>query len=227
VPVTITFEAFHPNAILEGTPTNTGPVRPDLPNLATAGAGEDVGLKHQPISTGTDEDTVDYPAGYVTLKKDGQPLGTFMVSAMWRAAIDEVTVDGKTYKIALRFKREYKPYKFELIEATHETFTGTNIPKNFASKIRLIDPERGEDREVLIYMNHPLRHRGETFYQYQMAAGEGRTVLQVVRNPAWGGPYISCIMVAVGMTMHFGITLTRFLKKQMKAEGLPHGRPQG
>ena len=41
----------------------------------------------------------------------------------------------------------------QLLEFTHERYPGTDTPKNFQSRIRLTDPERGEDREVKIYMN--------------------------------------------------------------------------
>jgi hypothetical protein len=84
--------------------------------------------------------------------------------------------------------------------------------------VRIEDRERGRSREALISMNNPLRYRGETMFQFQMAAGEGRSVLQVVRNPAWGGPYVSCVVVAMGMLMHFGLSLGRFMDKQLKQE---------
>ena len=58
-------------------------------------------------------------------------------------------------------------------------------------------------------MNHPLRHAGETFYQYQFKTGDTGTVLQVVRNPGWLMPYIACAMVTLGLLLHFGISLVR------------------
>src|SRR5439155_808303 len=82
------------------------------------------------------------------------------------------------------------------------------------------DPERNENREVTVSMNQPLRRfpkgglgltwlfNGETFYQSSFLppqAGAKGTVLQVVRNPGWLMPYVSCILVAVGMMAHFGM----------------------
>ena len=67
--------------------------------------------------------------------------------------------------IALRPARYYKPYSVTLQKFTHERYAGTEIPKDFSSRVTLIDPERSVNRDVLIYMNHPLRYRGETFYQ--------------------------------------------------------------
>ena len=43
---------------------------------------------------------------------------------------------------------------------------------------------------------------------------ERGTVLQVVRNPGWQLPYWSCLIVSVGMLMHFGVVLGSFLQKR-------------
>jgi len=114
----------------------------------------------------------------------------------------------------LRLKRYYKPYQIHLIHLTHEIYAGTDIPKNFASQIRLSDLERHEDRNTLIYMNHPLRYRGETFYQYQTLAGDKFTVFEVVRNPSWLLPYISCSLIALGLVVQFGMHLVNFSRRR-------------
>ncbi len=53
-----------------------------------------------------------------------------------------------------------KAFALTLLDFTHDRYAGTDIPKNFSSRVRLVDPERGENREVLISMNDPLRYRG-------------------------------------------------------------------
>jgi cytochrome c biogenesis protein ResB len=135
-----------------------------------------------------------------------------------------VTVDGKSYEVALRWKRIYKPYTVHLLEFKNEKYLGTNIPKNYASRIRLVNPEQEEDREALIYMNHPLRYnaeshwllfRGETFYQADfLRDGRRGTILQVVSNPGWLMPYLSCGLVSLGMLLHFGQNLLGFLARR-------------
>jgi hypothetical protein len=94
---------------------------------------------------------------------------------------------------------------------------GTDTPKNYSSQVRLTDADRGEDEEVVIYMNHPLRHAGETFYQTGVLGTDQGTILQVVRNPGWLLPYVSCALVALGMLFHFGLHLNQFLVRRMKA----------
>jgi cytochrome c biogenesis protein ResB len=126
-------------------------------------------------------------------------------------------VDGKTYQLSLRFEREYRPYKMHLEEFTHEQFTGTDTPKAFKSEIRLEDPALKQDRKVLIQMNEPLYYRGETFYQHQFRKSPRveTTVLQVVHNPAWPMPYLSCAMIGGGLLIHFGMSLVTFLRRQL------------
>ena len=72
----------------------------------------------------------------------------------------------------MRAKRYYENFSLTLLKATHENYTGTNEPRNFASRVQLRNASTKENRELLIYMNHPLRYQGLTFYQYQMTAGE-------------------------------------------------------
>ncbi len=193
-------------------------VKPSTPNPATAGDGLNVvALERPEVSGASQDDRDDVASAYVTLKKKGtgEVLGTYLVS-LWLSLSKEppqlVTVDDKTYEIALRRKRTYKPYTLHLLEFKHEKYVGTDTPKNFSSLVRLTDAERGEDREVLIYMNNPLRYAGETFYQQGFLPGDKGTILQVVRNPGWLLPYVSCVMVALGMLVHFGMHLISFLR---------------
>ena len=90
----------------------------------------------------------------------------------------------REYEIALRIKRTYLPYKVELIDFSHDRYMGTDIPKNFSSKVRIINRESTEDRQTLIYMNHPLRYKGRTFYQAAFdQQTEKSSMFQVVNNP--------------------------------------------
>jgi len=133
-----------------------------------------------------------------------------------------IEANGKKYAFELRPERVYFPFSLQLLKATHTIYTGTDIPKDFRSRVHLNNPQTGEDREVEISMNHPLRYAGLTFYQYQMDAGQaareaGRapsSVLQVVHNPSWLTPYIGCALVALGLTVQFLFHLVGFLSKR-------------
>jgi hypothetical protein len=133
-----------------------------------------------------------------------------------------VFVNGKQFIFMLRPERIYHPFSLTLLKATHSIYPGTDIPKDFRSRVQLQNPQNGENREVEISMNHPLRYAGLTFYQYQMDAGEaaqqaGRapsSVLQVVRNPSWLTPYIGCALVASGLVTQFMFHLVGFISKR-------------
>ena len=129
---------------------------------------------------------------------------------------DTLVLAGRTYHIVMRLQRFYKPHTVQLIHVTHEIYKGTDVPKNFASRIRLTRPDTREDREALIYMNNPLRYDGETYYQSGMLPDDSGTVLQVVRNPSWLTPYISCSMIAGGLVIQFMSHLIGFAKKRAK-----------
>src|SRR5205823_3923283 len=98
---------------------------------------------------------------------------------------------------------------------THDFYTGTKTHKNFASLIRLDDSRFNEHREVKIWMNHPLRYNGETFYQSGFQPDDNGTVLQVVKNPSWLMPYFACAIGALGMLIHFGAHLLNFIGRQI------------
>jgi hypothetical protein len=83
--------------------------------------------------------------------------------------------------------------------------------------VKIENPVTGERREAEIYMNNPLRYQGLTFYQSTMSAGEGRSGLQVVRNPSWLTPYFGCLIVGLGMLVQFGYHLIGFITKRRTA----------
>jgi hypothetical protein len=154
----------------------------------------------------------------------GRQLGAEMAEKITGQLTQAQSVEagGKKFTFALRPERVYFPFSLELLKATHTVYEGTDIPKDFRSRVQLRNPRTGENREVEISMNHPLRYAGLTFYQYQMDAGEaarqaGRaasSVLQVVRNPSWLTPYVGCGMVALGLVIQFMFHLVGFLSKR-------------
>jgi hypothetical protein len=190
--------------------------RPDDSNPATKGIGLDTVAYERGEVSGVDSNqSVEVPACYLKVtKKDGSDLGTWLMWAAFKRG-QPITVDGKTYEVALRLKQSYKPFSMKLLEFRFDRYAGTETPKNFSSKVHLLDPETGDDRDVVIRMNEPLRHRGETFYQADWnKETEHGTVLQVVRNPGWLLPYFSCAIVSLGMILHFGLNLATFLQRR-------------
>lgn len=196
--------------------SGTRNVKADDVNPATAGFGlSTIAVEQREVAGASSEQTVDTPSTYVTLKdkSDGKSLGTYLLSTLLKE--QQIVIDGKEYDVSLRFKHTYKPYSVRLEEFSHDVYPGTDKPRNFSSLVTLRDEERGDDRQVLIRMNEPLRHRGDTYFQANWDKVTGRgTVLQVVRNPAWQLPYWSCAIVSLGMLLHFGLNLINFLSRK-------------
>ncbi|HEX7878461.1 MAG TPA: cytochrome c biogenesis protein ResB, partial [Candidatus Eisenbacteria bacterium] len=217
LPFDVRVEAYYQNAeLVEGVDRAGGAGQADMGYAASRA----ITLRPVPPASGTDRDRSDLPAAMVTLEKDGKRLGTWIVSlylTLTDVPPQPVTVDGRTVDMALRFKRVYKPYSMSLIDFRHDTYPGTETPMNYSSDVRLVDAAHGEDRQVRIYMNNPLRYRGETFYQSSFLEGDTGTVLQVVRNPGWLLPYLACAIGAFGLMLHFGTRLMAFLRRRSAA----------
>jgi ABC-type transport system involved in cytochrome c biogenesis permease subunit len=214
LPVDVEVLRYMPNSHLE-------PMKKVEPgNPATAGVGlEFTAVEDKEGAGAAAQQKVDLQSAYVTLrdKESGKPLATYLVSLWLRLQPPQpVKIGDKNYDLALRWKRTYKPYSVHLIKFRFDRYEGTTTAKNFSSLVRLTDKEWGVDREVLIRMNEPLRHRGETLYQSSFDDETLKTtVLQVVKNPGWLLPYISCALVAVGMIVHFSLTLVEFLRRKL------------
>lgn len=181
--------------------------------IANQGPGAQIAVEPAPRTTGVDEHDVMSAAVEIVPKKSGASLGTWLVSDALGAP-QTFSCDGRTWMLVLRPVRYYKPYSVTLQKFTHQRYPGTDIPKDFSSKITLIDPERSVNRDVLIYMNHPLRYRGETFYQAGFQKDDQATILQVVHNPTFLAPYVACIIVAAGLLVQFGYHLIGFSRKR-------------
>jgi hypothetical protein len=132
-----------------------------------------------------------------------------------------VRYEGREYELYFRNRREPalsesgSPYAVTLLDFVHERYEGTQTPKDFSSEIRLVNRGDGVDRELRIWMNNPLRYAKRTFYQSGYLPEDEGTVLQVVRNDSWMIPYLSCMIVFIGMAAQFGLSLRRMRKREM------------
>lgn len=185
-----------------------------MPNLATRGAGTNITMR--PTAPVHSSDARNAPAALIEIFSNEKSLGTWLVSTALEAS-QTFTFQNQIWEIALRPKRYYVPFSVTLLRITHETYPGSDIPKNFASRVRVRSDDHHDDREVTIFMNNPLRYRGLTYYQHQMNKAEGFTGLQVVRNPSWALPYISSSMMGLGLLMQFGLHLFGFVCRRQTA----------
>jgi hypothetical protein len=192
------------------------------------------GFDFVPMARTTKMNDMDIPVATVEAIANGKPQGRWTVSD-WQTDDQLVQMvqgrvgpfvagpylgpqrfsyNGHNYLIEMRAERYYKPFSLTLKNFSHDLYLGTKIPKNFSSRVEIKRPGTGEDREVLIYMNNPLRYAGETYYQASFFPDDSGTVLQVVRNPSWLTPYVACVMVAGGLVIQFLSHLVGFAKKR-------------
>ena len=207
LPFRIAVRHYYQNSRLKMAREGDNSLKP----IANKGPGAQVIVESISRSTGVnDRDVVS--AAVEIFATEGS-LGTWLVSDALGAP-QTFSAGGRTWQLAMRPARYYKPYSVTVQKFTHERYPGTDIPKNFASTVTLIDPDRSVSRNVLIYMNHPLRYRGDTYYQAGFERDDRTTILQVVRNPSFLAPYIACIIVAAGLLVQFGSHLVGFARRE-------------
>jgi ABC-type transport system involved in cytochrome c biogenesis permease subunit len=222
LPFDIRVVEYFPNSTI----LRVGPV---APNRATTGLGRSwLADRRPPEGGGSSQPNI--ASAYIQLvaKADGADLGTFLVSQwlndfsqlnLTTAAdeCDDVAAADTTWRLQLRFRREYKPYSVSLTDVRRINYSASETPRDYSSYVTFTDPETKAEQQGRIWMNNPVRYRGETFYQSQYAAvdlGGGKqgemTGLQVVTNAGWLIPYVACVLAFWGMFVHFGGTFLRF-----------------
>ena len=186
---------------------------------ATEGLGKGYAVRRSPRETA--DDRRDLVTAFVEVIPDGgKSQGRWLLS---NALKGEQTFEaaGRTWKMSIRLRRLYHPFSIKLLDFSHDRYLGTEVPKNFSSKIKILNPDTGENREDLIYMNHPLRYGGLTFYQAGFENNDTTTIFQVVRNPVWTLPYISCAMVGLGLLWVFSQHLFKAISRRNKITSAP------
>jgi hypothetical protein len=214
LPFTLRPVAYFPNATLRPR-AQAGEA---MPAVATMGDG--TGIVAEPAPETAKPDERNWPTAYVELRGPDGALGTWLVSELLEDS-QTFTYMGRTWSLALRPRRDYLPFALTLRKFTHDVYPGSDIPKNFASTIRVKSDDGATDRQVVIYMNNPLRFGGEAFYQAGYDNNDRTTVLQVVRNPGWRIPYAACALMAVGLAVQFGIHLGGSLGRRRPAAPSP------
>lgn len=197
-PFRLVVREFHHNSTLSR-------LGPGEKGAATMGVGASLSVRSAPPPS-TDESPV--TSAVVEVLEQGAPRGTWLVSNGLGAPQAFVS-EGRTYRFEMRPRRRYLPYAITLKDFRREMYPGTDVPKSFSSLVRLDDPARGESRDVLIYMNNPLRYGGKAFYQASFGKDDKLSVLQVVDNPGWLIPYAACLLVGAGLLVQFLNTFSR------------------
>ena len=138
--------------------------------------------------------------------EDGEKSAPFILAG---ASFHPFTVrDGdRLFTVDMRKRLWLMPFEVKLDVFTADFHPGTRRPAKFVSDIRRV--ENGQESEVTIQMNEPMRYEGFTFFQASYGppgAGPGDrmySVFEVVKNPADKWPEYSLYVVAFGMLVTF------------------------
>jgi hypothetical protein len=209
LPFSISINQFMTNSVIRKRDENI----PSKSLIAT----KDIGLDYYAIETpktGKMDEINRNTANLTIFDSEGNVAGTWLASLAF--PLQRFSFEGKDYSLQIRNKRYYHPFEIKLIDFSFDRYLGTNIPMNYSSMIELTNYDTGENREFLIYMNHPLRYSGLTFFQSSFTPDELTTILQVVSNPGRHLPYISCILIFAGLSFQFGFGLITFIGKRLK-----------
>ena len=210
-PLSIRTVRYHGNAEI-GRATSGSPAE----SIATRGAAVRMGIIVNPKPEAYSEDEINTVTAFVEVIKGEDSLGTWLVSNVMDERFPPQMVDAgdRSFEIALRFTRHYYPFEIELIDFKHEKYPGTEVPFNFSSEVKVTHQDSTKNQKALIYMNHPLRYEGLTFFQASFANQDKTSIFQVVRNPGWLLPYLSVLLMGLGMCVQFGMHFFKFLRKQ-------------
>jgi len=131
-----------------------------------------------------------------------------------------VEVDGEEWAVHLRKVTRSLPFTLRLDDFTMKRHPGIRTPKVFRSEVTK-DPG-GADRKVKITMNEPFREGGFTLYQttwgpqdpdYEGPLWSG---LSVVKNPADQWPLVSCVIIGIGLAVHFIRKMVLYLDRESR-----------
>ncbi len=154
----------------------------------------------------------------VRLRVTGPDGDTAEVRLVHRpGAGDEVRIGGRRLTATFGPRRIPLPYSLHLDDFEMQTYPGSDNPAAYRSHVRLVDEELGIDGQpVLIYMNHPLVHRGSRHYQASYDQDRRGTILSVNHDPGTLPTYVGYTLITLGFLISLGTRLLR-----------PRPRPRG
>jgi hypothetical protein len=127
-------------------------------------------------------------------------------------------VDGKRYGFTMVREMWAMPFEVELHKTMGEYYPGTQSPSWFQSDITKVDG--GQRTSYSIVMNKPMRHGGITLYQASwappMPGGRPSSGFAIVENPSDQWPKYALYVATLGLLIHFGMKLGRFLNSSAR-----------
>jgi len=151
------------------------------------------------------------------------PDGTRSEGILWGldTAPWTVSVGGTDWTVDLRHQLYPMPFTIGLDVFTKEDHPRTNMPSMFSSDVIVTEPQISP-RPVKIAMNEPLRSQGLVLYQASWGPSNARpgdplfSTLSVVQNPADQYPLYACIVIAIGLLLHFSRKVLAYVRTEAR-----------
>jgi hypothetical protein len=153
-------------------------------------------------------------------KKSGEKLAEGILWGISTAPFS-AEVNGETWLIDMTRRKWMLPFSVTLDTFSFELHPRTNSPRDYTSEVtRKLG---GETSPEVITMNEPLRNSGFVVYQSsygppgaQPGDPSAYSVFAVADNPADQIPTICCILVGIGLLIHFLIKLIAYIARMGK-----------
>lgn len=172
----------------------------------------------------TDKIPTYVPKYVIPIQKNGQLLKgstraaliSFSGHEYWVRNDQSITLTyrGEKFKIELEKKSIQLPYELSLIKFKMDTDPGTRNPASYESFIQLFTSKGPIDHHI--YMNHPLKYDGLTFYQasyFEVAENTYGSVLSVNIDPGRPIKYFGSLLLVLGTIWHFSLRRKKPLNK--------------
>lgn len=128
----------------------------------------------------------------------------------------QINVDNKIYIVRLHKKSWELPFMVTLDKIERDLYPGTMQAKAYRSFIRKTENNIEEKKEI--YMNHPYRYDGYIFFQSGFMddpnTNSKASTFAVMKNPTDHVPLIACLLISLGLAIHFLMKLIKFLNRE-------------
>lgn len=158
---------------------------------------------------------------YVTLiAKDGGARTEGLLYAFANQPLP-ASFGGRSWGVELRRAQYPLPFTLALQKFTKQDHPGMEMAKAFSSDVRVT--QGSSVRPVKISMNEPLREGGLVLYQSSWGPANAPpgtplfSTLSVVQNPADQYPLYACIVIAIGLALHYSRKLLRHIRVEARA----------
>ncbi|MFH0944071.1 MAG: cytochrome c biogenesis protein ResB [Planctomycetota bacterium] len=129
-----------------------------------------------------------------------------------------LTVSGRPFTVQLRRKLIPLGFDLKLEKFTMSEHPGTMMARDYRSRVTAADG--GLEQTVEIKMNEPLRYGDYILYQSSYGPQPPIpnmpmfTVLSVASNPSDQWPLWSCVVIAIGLVLHYVMKLLKYTRSQ-------------